>query len=145
MEKDKKKTLTISSSLKKKIDTSAISPGTKKSYSVEKKKPLKNNKSFNKNNISDNRNDQNLKKRNFARKFIEQQTTKEFIKKDNKPAGKSKLKLKGPIDKRDFKLTVSRALNVEEIEIKQRSLASVKRARLKEKKTKPEGEEKKRI
>ena len=143
MEKDKKKTLTISSSLKKKIDTSAISPGTKKSYSVEKKKPLKNNKSFNKNNISDNRNDQNLKKRNFARKFIEQQTTKEFIKKDNKPAGKSKLKLKGPIDKRDFKLTVSRALNVEEIEIKQRSLASVKRARLKEKKTKPEGEEKK--
>ena len=53
--------------------------------------------------------------------------------KDNKPAGKSKLKLMGPIDKRDFKLTVSRALNVEEID-KQRSLASVKRARLKEKK-----------
>ncbi len=143
MEKDKKKTLTISSSLKKKIDTSSISPGTKKSYSVEKKKPLKINRSFNKTNTSDNRNDQNLKKRNFARKFIEQQTTKEFIKKDNKPAGKSKLKLKGPIDKRDFKLTVSRALNVEEIEIKQRSLASVKRARLKEKKSKPEGEEKK--
>ena len=47
------------------------------------------------------------------------------------------------MDKRDFKLTVSRALNVEEIEIKQRSLASVKRARLKEKKIKPEGEEKK--
>ena len=40
-------------------------------------------------------------------------------------------------------MTVSRALNVEEIEIKQRSLASVKRARLKEKKTKPESEEKK--
>ena len=37
------------------------------------------------------------------------------------------------MDKRDFKLTVSRALNVEEIEIKERSLASVKRARLKEK------------
>ena len=74
------------------------------------------------------------KKKNFARKFIEQQATKDFIKKDNKPAGKSKLKLKAPIDKRDFKLTVSRALNVEEIEIKQRSLASVKRARLKEKK-----------
>ena len=74
---------------------------------------------------------------------MEQQTTKDFIKKDNKPAGKSKLKLKGPIDKRDFKLTVSRALNVEEIEIKQRSLASVKRARLKEKKSKPENEERK--
>ena len=50
--------------------------------------------------------------------------------------------MKGPVDKRDFKLTVSRALNVEEIEIKQRSLASVKRARLKEK-NKPEGEDKK--
>ena len=88
---------------------------------------------------------QEIKRKNFARKFIEQQATKDFIKKDkdNKPAGKSKLKLKGPVDKRDFKLTVSRALNVEEIEIKQRSLASVKRARLKEKKNKPEGEEKK--
>ena len=53
------------------------------------------------------------------------------------------MKLKSPVDKRDFKLTVSRALNVEEIEIKQRSLASVKRARLKEKKNKPEGEDKK--
>ena len=82
------------------------------------------------------------KKKNFARKFVEEKATKDFIKKDNKPTGKSKLRLKGPVDKRDFKLTVSRALNVEEIEIKQRSLASVKRARLKEKK-KPEGEEKK--
>ena len=78
-------------------------------------------------------------------KFVEQQATKEFIKKDNKPGGKSKLKLKNPIDKRDFKLTVSRALNVEEIEIKQRSLASVKRARLKEKKNKPDTEEKKNL
>ena len=40
-------------------------------------------------------------------------------------------------------MTVSRALNVEEIEIKQRSLASVRRARLKEKKISPETEEKK--
>ena len=141
MEKDKKKTLTISSDLKKKIDTTSISTSGKKSFSVEKKKSFRSNKPFNKtslvsNNISED------KKKNFTRKFIEQQATKDFIKKDNKPAGKSKLKLKGPVDKRDFKLTVSRALNVEEIEIKQRSLASVKRARLKEKK-KPDGEEKK--
>ena len=137
MEKEKKKTLTISSNLKKKIDTSSISASGKKSYSVEKKKSFKINKpsAQPKNNLN-----QDSKKRNFTRKFIEQQATKDFIKKDNKPAGKSKLKLKGPIDKRDFKLTVSRALNVEEIEIKQRSLASVKRARLIEKK-KPEGEE----
>ena len=141
MDKNKKKTLTISSDLKKKIDTTSISTSGKKSFSVEKKKHFKPNKPFNKTTVTTNIN-QDPKKKNFARKFIEQQATKDFIKKDNKPAGKSKLKLKGPVDKRDFKLTVSRALNVEEIEIKQRSLASVKRARLKEKK-KPEGEEKK--
>ena len=144
MEKDKKKTLTISSSLKKKIDTTSFKTGGKKSFAVEKKKIFKGNKNFGKNTTSTKQDfDPNLKKKNFARKFIEQQATKDFIKKDNKPTGKSKLKLKSPVDKRDFKLTVSRALNVEEIEIKQRSLASVKRARLKEKKNKPEGEEKK--
>ena len=143
MDKNKKKTLTISSDLKKKIDTSSISSSGKKSFSVEKKKPFRPNKVLNKTPHAPNTNlSPDSKKKNFARKFIEQQATKDFIKKDNKPAGKSKLRLKGPVDKRDFKLTVSRALNVEEIEIKQRSLASVKRARLKEKK-KPEGDEKK--
>ena len=135
MDKNKKKTLTISSGLKKKIDTTSIATSGKKSFSVEKKKPFRQNKSINKTPPlpGAHQSPDNVKKKNFTRKFIEQQATKEFIKKDNKPAGKSKLKLKGPIDKRDFKLTVSRALNVEEIEIKQRSLASVKRARLKEK------------
>ena len=142
MEKDKKKTLTISSNLKKKIDTSRISPSGKKTYSVDKKKTFRPNKSFNKLSSPNLNSQQDSKKKNFTRKFIEQQATKDFIKKDNKPLGKSKLKLKSPVDKRDFKLTVSRALNVEEIEIKQRSLASVKRARLKEKKNKPEGEDK---
>ena len=146
MEKDKnrKKTLTISSSLTKKIDTSSISSGGKKSFNVEKKKHFRAN-TFSKKNFSEPNTSLNQvnKKKNFTRKFIEQQATKDFIKKDNKPSGKSKLKLKGPVDKRDFNLTVSRALNVEEIEIKQRSLASVKRARLKEKKIKPESEEKK--
>ena len=143
MDKNKKKTLTISSNLKKKIDTSFISTSGKKSFSVEKKRPFRSNKSFNKTLAAPNAKiNPDNKKKNFARKFIEQQATKDFIVKDNKPAGKSKLKLKGPVDKRHFKLTVSRALNVEEIEIKQRSLASVKRARLKEKK-KPDGEEKK--
>ena len=143
MEKDKKKTLTISSNLKKKINTTSLSNFGKKSFSIEKRKPFRqkthNKPGFSQNNLFNNE----PKKKNFARKFIEQQTTKDFIKKDNKPVGKSKLKLKTPLDKRDFKLTVSRALNVEEIEIKQRSLASVKRARLKEKKIKPESDEKK--
>ena len=142
MNKDKKKTLTISSSLKKKIDTSSISTDGKKSFSVGKKKVTRTNKPSNKLNTNFSPSPE-VKNKNFARKFIEQQATKDFIKKDNKPTGKSKLKLKGPVDKRDFKLTVSRALNVEEIEIKQRSLASVKRARLKERKNKPEEEEKK--
>tara|TARA_B100000963_G_scaffold332102_1_gene323359 strand:- start:625 stop:2811 length:2187 start_codon:yes stop_codon:yes gene_type:complete len=142
--KDKKKTLTISSSLKKKIDTSSIKSDGKKSFSVEKKKPFRSSKNTNKaNQHFIQPSNFETKKKNFARKFVEQQATKAFIKKADKPTGKSKLRLKNPIDKRDFKLTVSRALNVEEIEIKQRSLASVKRARLKEKKNKPEGEEKK--
>ena len=145
MEKDnKKKTLTISSGLKKKIDTSAINTDGKKSFSVKKKEPFRGNKTANRPNQNLNQSkNPDFKKKNFARKFIEQQATKAFIKKDDKPTGKSKLKLKGPVDKRDFKLTVSRALNVEEIEIKQRSLASVKRARLKEKKSNPDGDEKK--
>ena len=144
MEKEKKKTLTISSSLKKKIDTSSLSTGGKKSFSVEKRKNQRINQPFNRSpKVNPNKNSQDVKKKNFARKFIEQQATKDFIKRDNKPTGKSKLKLKTPVDKRDFKLTVSRALNVEEIEIKQRSLASVKRARLKEKKNNPDNEDKK--
>ena len=89
MAKDKKKTLTISSNLTKKIDTSNIQSSGKKSFSVEKKKPFKQNKTFNKfssHQIGINFN-QEFKK-NFARKFIEQQATKDFIKKDNKPTGK---------------------------------------------------------
>jgi len=143
-EKKKKKTLTISSSLKKKIDTTSFQKReNKKSYSItnEKKsysKPIK------KIGVKDQffKSPENRNKK-FTRRVAEQQVTKAFIKKDEKPTGKSKLKLKTPIDKKDFKLTVSRALNVEEIEIKQRSLASVKRARLKDKKINPETDEKK--
>ena len=85
MDKNKKKTLTISSNLKKKIDTSSISTSGKKSFSVEKKKTFRSNKSFSKPSSTPNLNiNQEVKKKNFARKFIEQQATKDFIKKDNK-------------------------------------------------------------
>ena len=48
MEKDnKKKTLTISSDLKKKIDTSSISTDGKKSFAVKKKEPFRGNKNNN--------------------------------------------------------------------------------------------------
>ena len=40
MDKDKKKTLTISSDLKKKIDLTSITTSGKKSFSVEKKSLL---------------------------------------------------------------------------------------------------------
>ena len=142
--KDKKKTLTISKGLTKKIDISNINKGGKKSFSIDKKSTFKSTKGFNKNNLNTSFHKRPDPKKTLNRKFIEQQATKEFIKKsDDKIASKKKLRLKGPIDKKDFKLTVSRALNVEEIEIKQRSLASVKRARLKEKRNSPENEEKK--
>ena len=144
--KEKKKTLTIASNFKKKIDTSSFQKNqNKKSFSIsnDKKNTFK-PKNTRSSNTSSKVNTVDPRNKKFNRKFIEQQATKAFIKKkDDKPTGKSKLKLKTPIDKRDFKLTVSRALNVEEIEIKQRSLAAVKRARLKEKKNIPDTEEKK--
>ena len=143
--KNKKKTLTISTSFNKKIDASSFKGEGKKTYSIAKKKPFKSNKNFNKNIQNFNQSNKPDNKKSFARKFVEQQATKDFIKKDQKSPNKNKLKVKGNIDKRNFKLTVSRALNVEEIEIKQRSLASVKRARLKEKKASPEPEEKKNL
>ncbi len=144
--KEKKKTLTIASNFKKKIDTSSFQKNqNKKSFSVSNdKKNTFRPKNTRSSNTSSKVNTVDPRNKKFNRKFIEQQATKAFIKKkDDKPTGKSKLKLKTPIDKRDFKLTVSRALNVEEIEIKQRSLAAVKRARLKEKKNTPDTEEKK--
>ena len=143
-DKNKKKTLTISSNLKKKIDFSSLQNQGKKSFSVNKKKPFRSDKNQNKSlNNPKSAIDNPSRKKSFARKFVEQQATKDFIKKADKAPNKNKLKLKTPIDKRDFKLTISRALNVEEIEIKQRSLASVKRARLKEKKSSPLTEDKK--
>ena len=100
-----------------------------KSLSQSQKKNFKGSKEINKRvfgkqqpGIFDN------KKRNFARKFVEQQATKAFIKKEDKTNNKAKPKLKSSIEKRDFKMTVSRALNVEEIEIKQRSFGICKKS-----------------
>ena len=64
MDKNKKKTLTISSNLKKKIDLSSISSSGKKSFSVEKKRPYKPGKPFNKSKpeLNSNFNQDNKKK-----------------------------------------------------------------------------------
>jgi len=132
--KNKKKTLSISTNINKKIDLSSLASDGKKTFSIEKKTPFissRNNKSKTGSGIF--KKPEPLKK-NIVRKFIEQQATKNFITKGEKATSKLKLKLKDSSSlKREFKLTVSRAMNVEEIEIKQRSLASVKRARLKDK------------
>jgi len=141
-DKNKKKTLTISSNLTKKIDISSLRNDKKKSFSIDKKKFFKSNKEKVGSNTGNFKKSITPKK-NITRKFVEQQATKNFIKKDDKSNSKGKIKLKSPVNKRDFKLTVSRALNVEEIEIKQRSLASVKRARLKDKKNEIGSEDKK--
>ena len=142
--KNKKKTLTISTNITKKIDISSLSRDGKKSFSIDKKKPYRpprdNKSSSNTGNFSK----PSSSRQNIVRKFVEQQATKNFIKKkEEKASNKTKLKLGPQSARRDFKLTVSRAMNVEEIEIKQRSLASVKRARLKEKRNETASDEKK--
>ncbi len=48
-----------------------------------------------------------------------------FVKKDEKGPSKTKLKLDPLSVKRDFKLTVSIAMNVEEIEIKQKHMVII--------------------
>ncbi len=134
MEKDKnkKKTLTISSNFGKKLDSSTYSHSGKKSFSISKKPIVKSSfkpqRPFK--NVPSNQARPKPNKKNFARKFVEEQATKRLIRTEKeKPFDKQKSQ-----SRREHKLTISRAMNVEEFEIKQRSLASVKRARLKEKK-----------
>mgnify|MGYP001208728634 CR=1 FL=1 len=140
--KNKKKTLTISSSVTKKVSPSSYNTSVdrKKTFSIDKKPFSKSGRPWKKTSetpAKDNR-------KNFARKYVEQQATKRFIHPESKKPEKTKEKKihdksKGFKTRREFKLTTNRAMNVEEFEIKQRSLASVKRARLKEKKNlKPE-------
>tara|TARA_Y100001970_G_scaffold271467_1_gene366791 strand:+ start:13376 stop:15574 length:2199 start_codon:yes stop_codon:yes gene_type:complete len=140
MEKDKnkKKTLTISGSYTKKtLPETGKKPETK-IFNVYKKKPQGN--FFKKPSQSFVKPAEKPNKKNFSRKYAEQQATKRFIHSEKKDSSKSKSKTedkkKSFDSKREHKLTVSRAMNVEEFEIKQRSLASVKRARQKEKKLK---------
>ena len=143
--KNKKKTLTISTNTSKKIDLSSLSSDGKKTFSIQKKTSFKSSRDNKLNTKTGISKKPEPAKRNIVRKFIEQQATKNFIKKDEKTTSKTKLKLDPQSSKRDFKLTVSRAMNVEEVEIKQRSLASVKRARLKDKKSENFNEKKESI
>jgi len=134
-QKNKKKTLTISTNITKKIDLSSLSSDGKKTFSIEKKAPFRSARDNKPTSGSSTFKKPTNIKKNVVRKFVEQQATKNFIKKEEKGPAKIKLKVDPLSLKRDFKLTVSRAMNVEEIEIKQRSLASVKRSRLKDKRS----------
>ncbi len=140
-DKNKKKTLTISSTFGKKLDSASYKQSGKKSFSISKKPAVKGSFKFNRPSqpFSTSPKNKPLKK-NFARKFVEEQATKRFIHKDKE---KNLDKTKEFGSKRELKMTISRAMNVEEFDIKQRSLASVKRARLKEKKNlSPENQKK---
>ena len=134
-QKNKKKTLTLSANVTKKIDLSSLSSDGKKTFSIEKKAPFRSARDNKTSTGASAFKKPTTIKKNVVRKFVEQQATKNFVKKDEKGPSKTKLKLDPLSAKRDFKLTVSRAMNVEEIEIKQRSLASVKRSRLKDKRS----------
>ncbi len=137
--KNKKKTLTISSSFSKETPSFSKNKTEKKAFVPQKKKnfkpSFKSQKSFPSQPIGKGK----PSSRNFSRRYVEQQATKRFIGSDQKGADKNKAREKAPTKNKNFqtrrqsKLTISRAMNVEEFEIKQRSLASVKRARLKEK------------
>jgi translation initiation factor IF-2 len=144
-QKNKKKTLTISTNTSKKIDPSSFSSDGKKTFSIEKKTPFRSSRYNKASSGATGIKKPEFPKKNVVRKFVEQQATKNFVKKDEKGPSKTKLKLDPLSAKRDFKLTVSRAMNVEEVEIKQRSLASVKRARLKEKKSENSNDKKETI
>ena len=141
MEKDKnkkKRTLTISGGFGKKISPQPSKQTAKKTFNIYKKKPQ--GSFFKKSSQSLVKPTDKPSRKNFSRKYAEQQATKRFIHPDAKDSFKTKPKgtdkNKNLDTKRESKLTISRAMNVEEFEIKQRSLASVKRARQKEKKLK---------
>tara|TARA_B100000686_G_scaffold289586_1_gene316360 strand:+ start:251 stop:2482 length:2232 start_codon:yes stop_codon:yes gene_type:complete len=147
-EKKSKKKITLTVSSKKPIKVSNyLSSRQTKSVIIEKKFPRKwAEKKFQPkgSNFNDQKsNDDFVSKktaanRNFdIRKMAEERATKRFksLKEDVLQAKKSNLgKIKGTTSKRTTKLTISKALDHEALEEKGRSLASIKRARLKEKK-----------
>ena len=66
-DKNKKKTLTISTNITKKINLSALEKSGKKSFSIEKKKPFKGTRDHNKQAQNTGTGNRPANKRNFAR------------------------------------------------------------------------------
>ena len=113
-QKNKKKTLTISTGVSKKIDISSLSRDGKKTFSIEKKTSFRSSRDNKSSSGSNTFKKAEPGKKNVVRNFIEQQATKNFIKKEEKSPSKTKLKLKDP-DTLDLekRLTEKLGLNVE--------------------------------
>ena len=153
-----KKKLTLTVSVKKPIDVSRYSQDKNKTSVVIEKKTFRrrNEKRFynrennlskstsefknekKSKNISDPASKNITKNRNFEiRKIAEERATKRFknLKEESPISKKENLgKNKSSASKREYKLTISKALTDDVMEGRERSLASVRRARLKEKK-----------
>ena len=163
MEKKPKKKLTLSiSSNKKSYNVPNYSKNTNKTSVVIEKKSPQQRKFFNKNTnqsrfstghhdkSNQKKQDSNIDSRsrtkNFQiRKIAEERATKRFkgLKEEVQPSRKGNLlKNRGSASKREYKLTLSKALDNDAMEGKERSLASVRRARLKEKKSQDSVEKK---
>ena len=165
-EKEKKKKLTLTISTKKPINIPKYSQGKNKtSVVVEKKftrnrnerrfygqndnirKPTSGTASKTKPHFKGNFPSKNVDKdRNFEiRKIAEERATKRFknLKEGTALPKKGNLsKNKNFSTKREYKLTVARALTDDVMDGRERSLASVRRARLKEKKIQESGDKK---
>ena len=150
----KKKKLKLSISSKTKIKPISYTKGIKTSVVIEKTiyrkksnvdRGQKSEKNFNRysdvQKVTQNKNYSSktaTPKKSFEiRKIAEQRATKRFKDVEKYDQFKSKInnKTKGNLKKREYKLTISRALSEDELNIKERSLASVRRARLKERST----------
>ena len=90
-QKNKKKTLTISTNISKKIDISSLSRDGKKTFSIEKKTPFRSSRDNKSTSGSGTFKKTVPVKKNVVRNFIEQQATKNFVKKDDKGPSKTKL------------------------------------------------------
>ena len=164
-DKKKKKKLTISISSKRSSNFVNINRGNKKSVIIEKKfsRPGRGEKNF-----FDRRGNQNKPRPKFGdrpqydknktfskgastnrsqeiRRIAEEKATRRF--KDSKdqnfqPKKSGLTKNKNFTARRESKLTISKALDDEALDGKERSLASVRRARLKEKKSQDESDKK---
>ena len=158
MEEKKKKKLTLTASPKKPLNVPIYSKDRKKTSVVIEKKPQKTkgynriytrNENYNKSASGFSQkskfrtpSDLALKKTSSSKKYeirkiAEERATKRFKdqKEENFQQKKSGLtKSKGSSSKREYKLTISKALDDEDLGQRERSLASVRRARLKEKK-----------